>query len=476
MDHGGVKVGLLMGTCALLLLWGLGCSASSQTCSLEAVRDRVSRIPVGQSASQAVAIGEYVSAATGDSIGVDALGLAQLEFPDLVKVEIYRDSQLRVRDVPSQGNLLVDLYLTLGSIFCDAPPAARAERRIVVGTEWAQIESTGTSFIVQYEPGTQITRVGVLEGEVTVVGQELGVIATGGQIVRVDPGQPPTWPETDTALVLQWLEDLRAGRPLATSTSTPTSTPTTIPTPVPSVTRWTWPSPSVAQPTVYVSPTSGPCPPPPRPYWTYTVSRGDTLSGLAQRFHTSVETLMRNNCLTGSLIYTGQRLYIPGYPPTPSPSPTPPTPSPSPPIHAFITYVSSSFTESGTRVTFRIVNAPDGATLECVRSQIVCGGYLFGPASSNAPFCSSPTGGCELSSLAPGATAYLRYRLASAPGQQSQGMVGQSMVSVPCRATFTLYTADNMGGASAGRTVNFALSGAATTTLSPTPTPNGSAY
>jgi len=184
---------------------------------------------------------------------------------------------------------------------------------------------------------------------------------------------------------------------------------------------------------------------------------------------------MRNNCLTSSLIYAGQRLYIPGYQPTRSPSPTPPTPSPSPtpPIHAFITHVGNSFTKSGgILVVFRIVNAPDGATLECAQTHITCGDLTcYGPTYSNEPFYSSKSGA---DSLAPGVTAQLRYRLACNPGQQYQGMVRQSIASVPCRATFTLYTADNMGGASASRTVNFALSGGATITPSPTPSATSS--
>ena len=50
-----------------------------------------------------------------------------------------------------------------------------------------------------------------------------------------------------------------------------------------------------------------------RPYgWqVYVVQRGDTLTQIARAFYTSVAALQKANCLTGSLIRTGQILYVP---------------------------------------------------------------------------------------------------------------------------------------------------------------------
>ena len=45
---------------------------------------------------------------------------------------------------------------------------------------------------------------------------------------------------------------------------------------------------------------------------TYTVRRGDTLSGIASRHGTTVAAIMRANGLRSSVIYAGQRLAIPG--------------------------------------------------------------------------------------------------------------------------------------------------------------------
>ncbi len=46
--------------------------------------------------------------------------------------------------------------------------------------------------------------------------------------------------------------------------------------------------------------------------WTYTVRRGDTLSGIAARNGTTVAAIMQANGLRSYIIYSGQRLVIPG--------------------------------------------------------------------------------------------------------------------------------------------------------------------
>jgi cell wall-associated NlpC family hydrolase len=46
--------------------------------------------------------------------------------------------------------------------------------------------------------------------------------------------------------------------------------------------------------------------------YRYTVSRGDTLASIAQRFGTTVEVLKRANSLQANLIHPGQRLVVPG--------------------------------------------------------------------------------------------------------------------------------------------------------------------
>ncbi len=82
------------------------------------------------------------------------------------------------------------------------------------------------------------------------------------------------------------------------------------------------------------------CGPPPMWRFVYYVRRGDTLYSLATRYGTTVEAIIRANCLVSNQIYLGQALYLPPVIPappvftrTPLPSPTfwptlTPTPTP----------------------------------------------------------------------------------------------------------------------------------------------------
>lgn len=101
----------------------------------------------------------------------------------------------------------------------------------------------------------------------------------------------------------------------ATNTPRPTRTPRTTRTATPSAT----PSPTAtvtptrtAQP---LRPTSEPaaCVPARPPGWfSYRIQTGDTLSALAARTRTIVDTLLRVNCIDDPrLIYTGQLIYLP---------------------------------------------------------------------------------------------------------------------------------------------------------------------
>ncbi|MES0361115.1 MAG: LysM peptidoglycan-binding domain-containing protein [Anaerolineales bacterium] len=68
------------------------------------------------------------------------------------------------------------------------------------------------------------------------------------------------------------------------------------------------------------------------PNWVvYTVQPGDTLYSIAQRVNRSVAQLITANCLSSDKIHTGQKLYVPYYPPQiPVPTSVPPTKEPPP--------------------------------------------------------------------------------------------------------------------------------------------------
>ncbi|MCA1953727.1 MAG: LysM peptidoglycan-binding domain-containing protein [Anaerolinea sp.] len=88
-------------------------------------------------------------------------------------------------------------------------------------------------------------------------------------------------------------------------------------------------------PSLPPSPTLRPCGPPLG--WTlYTIQPGQTLFGLSLEFGVSVYQIQQANCLNGTLIYSGQRIYLPNIPtrthtltasPTATPTLTPPLPT-----------------------------------------------------------------------------------------------------------------------------------------------------
>jgi spore germination protein len=112
------------------------------------------------------------------------------------------------------------------------------------------------------------------------------------------------------------------GQTLLIPAPTPTPSPTPTPTPIPS-----------PSPTPTPTPTPSPSPSPtPIPTINYTVLPGDTLFKIAQKFNTTVGTLVSLNNITDlNLIIAGQVLLVPAPAPTPTPSPSPtPTPTPTP--------------------------------------------------------------------------------------------------------------------------------------------------
>lgn len=111
--------------------------------------------------------------------------------------------------------------------------------------------------------------------------------------------------------------------PLRTATATEsakgvgqyTPTPTRTRTPIPTRTRTPIPTRTPTAPPATCNPPWG---------WTiYIVQPGDTLTRLAQLTSTTVSQIMQANCLQTTVLYVGQRLYLPAvlYP-TATPPPT----------------------------------------------------------------------------------------------------------------------------------------------------------
>lgn len=79
-----------------------------------------------------------------------------------------------------------------------------------------------------------------------------------------------------------------------------------------------WPDQQIyLPPAFYASPTPWPCGPP-IGWVVYVVQPGDTLYSLSVRFGVGIEAIRRANCLRGYTIRIGQALYLPPLPPAPT--------------------------------------------------------------------------------------------------------------------------------------------------------------
>jgi len=100
------------------------------------------------------------------------------------------------------------------------------------------------------------------------------------------------------------------GSPGPTARPTATLEVALLPSPVPSIYPSAAPLPT-ATPGLTEPPTSVPTPTP-RPYITYKVQSGDTLSGIANHFHTTISAITKLNGITSTTILrVGQILKIP---------------------------------------------------------------------------------------------------------------------------------------------------------------------
>ena len=116
-------------------------------------------------------------------------------------------------------------------------------------------------------------------------------------------------------------------------------------------------------------PPSGVCQQP-QNWVAYTVQRSDTLSSLGQRTGTGWQQIQSANCLTSTIIFSGQMLYLPFIPPTlavtnlPNPEPSPVPAGPTNPLVS----VSPTSGKPGTTFTITIDDFPrnQSITLEIV--------------------------------------------------------------------------------------------------------------
>ena len=161
-------------------------------------------------AAKEVPVGQHEPVDTGDKINVDQTGLGILTFANLLRVEVFRKTELQVKAAPDpNAPLIVKLYLALGTTRQELQK--RAGKRVDVTTEtgWATIRAVATEYLISMEDD-EVTWVVVFDGEVEVEAQGQTVIVRAGQATWVEPGQPPHSPiDVDLGAVNEWLDGLR---------------------------------------------------------------------------------------------------------------------------------------------------------------------------------------------------------------------------------------------------------------------------
>lgn len=196
---------------------------------------------------------------------------------DPVPVEIQRRRCLRPEHITCSA------YLAAHSTEAAAP--APAGRRRFVATTPVVVERARRSLVSR--PGLPASRALRIGGVLVVV---VAVVAFAAA----------RWPfgSAGTASASPTPTATSAASPRPTSRPTPVATPSPTPAPTPAATRTPRPTRS-PKPTAVAT-------------RTYTVKPGDTLSGIAARFGTTVQAIAKLNGITNpSLIRPGQVLKIP---------------------------------------------------------------------------------------------------------------------------------------------------------------------
>ena len=182
---------------------------------VDAERDAVETIRGGQRQPLPFEGREFLS--EGDSVDVDENGRAILRFKDLLSVEILRDGELIVQQLPpDEQSALITVLQTGGTFLNDFDAQNAINKRLTITTDFATIEATGTEFMVVSEAHGELEWILGLESNPDDLKVESDGVTKGvdsGQarwIAAVD--QPSPGIGYDRQAVTDWLENVQAGQ------------------------------------------------------------------------------------------------------------------------------------------------------------------------------------------------------------------------------------------------------------------------
>jgi hypothetical protein len=189
-----VVIGLVLSSCVLLsvvLVASLRSPAEEPVLATEADLSARAREVQRRRLSEVVRVGveEHVPVKAGDEIQIDRTGRALLRFPDLLQVELFRDTEVHLAEAQLEpgGSIFVRLKQAFGHTRTSVESVADA--RVELETDHATIRAVGTEFLVCH--GEALTCMVALEGEAEVEAQGQTVVVRGGEATYVMAGEPP---------------------------------------------------------------------------------------------------------------------------------------------------------------------------------------------------------------------------------------------------------------------------------------------
>ena len=189
---------------------------STSTALAEARRDQVQTV-ASNGTRQTLPASSKTALHVGEGIDVDANGSALIQFADLLAVEVTRDGSLQLQEYHvDDESALVDLLQATGVLLGNFNPQKEINRRLSIDVGFAQIEVTGTRFLIDHEENTPLLWVVALDAgsddlRVTAGGATRGIIT--GQALWVAPiGAPSAGIEVAPKIIEEWVAALLDGQ------------------------------------------------------------------------------------------------------------------------------------------------------------------------------------------------------------------------------------------------------------------------
>jgi len=167
-----------------LSFWLVACGEPAPpSLTLSTVKSQVLFKLEAVSETRDLPLGQQATLKAQSLINVTSGGRGLLVFGDLVRAEVFRDSELTVKAVEATGTPIVDLFLAQGALFGQVSPKEKVHSRLTVDGDFVTVAALGTEFFVGVDRRRQ--RVWVLGVSDRVVARSK---ATGEEIT-LGPGE-----------------------------------------------------------------------------------------------------------------------------------------------------------------------------------------------------------------------------------------------------------------------------------------------